>query len=107
MFMTSLDQLAHRRSQATPKLIASLHRDGLVAQPIAAIRGPRVRIQGRWVLNFTSTNYLGLSHHPLVVRAAVRAAHAWGMSLAIPRVLGVDRLTDRLEAAIARLVGRE
>jgi 8-amino-7-oxononanoate synthase len=86
--------------------IASRH-NGLADQPIAAVAGPCVRIAGRWVLNFAATNYLGLSGHPLVTSAATRAAREWGLSLATPRVLAVDRLTERLETAIAQLVGQE
>jgi len=106
--MSALDQLVYRRSQAVPKMIELLRRrDGLVQQPIAAVAGPRVRVRGRWVLNFASTNYLGLSRDMRVVSAMVRAAITWGVSLATPRVLAVDDLTTRLETAIARLVGQE
>jgi 8-amino-7-oxononanoate synthase len=90
-----------------PTLLAELQHDGLAEQPICAVAGPRVRIAGGWVLNFAATNYLGLSRHPWVRRAAARAAHEWGISLATPRMLAVDRLTEQLETAIAQLVGQE
>jgi 8-amino-7-oxononanoate synthase len=90
-----------------PALLAELHHGGLAEQPIDAVDGPRVRIAGEWVLNFAATNYLGLSRHPWVAGAAARAAHEWGISLASPRVLAVDRLTQQLELALARLDGQE
>lgn len=89
-----------------PTLLAD-PRGGLAEQPIEAVDGPRVRIAGEWVLNFAATNYLGLSRHPWVTRAAARAAREWGISLATPRILAVDRLTEQLEAALARFVGQE
>ena len=106
--VAALDQLVRRRSRAVPKMIELLRgRDGLLQQPIAAVAGPRVRVRGCWVLNFASTNYLGLSRDPQVVSAMVRAAITWGVSLATPRVLAVDGLTARLGIEIARLVGQE
>jgi 8-amino-7-oxononanoate synthase len=88
-------------------LRAELPHNGLAEQPIDAVAGPRVQIAGGWALNFAATNYLGLSRHPWVTGAAARAACEWGVSLAAPRALALDRLTEQLEAAIARLVGHE
>ncbi len=74
------------------RLVRALRRDGLVHQPVEAVDGPRVRIAGRWLLNFTSTGYLGLGQDPCVRRALCRAA-GWGLSLAAPRLLAADRLS--------------
>jgi 8-amino-7-oxononanoate synthase len=103
-----LDRLVDRRSQTIPKLVQRLRqRDGLVQQPVAAVAGPRVRVHGRWLLNFASTNYLGLSQDPRVLRAISRAVPTWGTSLGMPRLFATDRLTARLETEIANLVGQE
>lgn len=75
--------------------------------PIEAIDGPRVRVNGRWLLSFASTNYLGLADHPAVVEAMVSTARSWGPSLGLPRQLGEDRLTRNLETALSQLVGQE
>lgn len=74
---------------------------------IEALSGSHARLDGRWVLAFTSANYLGLGRHPGVVRALAGAAARWGISLGMPRLLAVESLSPRLEAAIARLVGQE
>lgn len=106
--MTALERLVARRGQTVPKLVQRLgQRNGLVQQPVEAVAGPRVRVHGRWVLNFASTNYLGLNCHPMVRRAIACAASTWGTSLGMPRLFAVDRLTARLERAIAKLVGQD
>jgi 8-amino-7-oxononanoate synthase len=105
--MTTLDQLVQRRGRAMPGLIDRLARtDGLVFQTISRADGPRVRVDGRWVLNFAASHYLGLGQDPRVTAAMAQAA-AGGISLGMPRALGAAALTERVEAALAALVGQE
>jgi 8-amino-7-oxononanoate synthase len=105
--MTTLDQLVQRRGQAMPGLIDRLARgDGLVFQTITKAQGPFARVDGRWVLNFATSDYLGLGQDPRVTAAMAQAA-AGGISLGMPRALGAAALTGRLETAIAALVGQE
>jgi 8-amino-7-oxononanoate synthase len=102
-----LARLVRRRDQRVPALVAALAgADALVAQPLDAAAGPRVRVGGRSVLSFAATDYLGLARDPRVAAATARAVGRWGVSLATPRLLAVDRLTRRLETALARLVGQ-
>lgn len=103
-----VNNLIRRRDHTVSRLITLLRqRDGMLQQPIERVAGAHVKINNRWVLNFTSSNYLGLSRHPQVVHATDAAAAAWGVSLATPRLLATDRLTRRLEQAVATLVGQE
>ncbi|HEX5164181.1 MAG TPA: pyridoxal phosphate-dependent aminotransferase family protein, partial [Thermomicrobiales bacterium] len=74
---------------------------------VGAVDGPRVRIAGRWVLNFTSSNYLGLSHDPEVRERTAATVRRWGSSLAMPRLLATDSLTAQLERKLAGLVHAE
>ena len=105
--MTTLDELVQRRGQAMPGLIDHLaHSDGLVFQTIAEADGPRVRVDGRWVLNFATSHYLGLGQDSRVTAAMAQAATG-GISLGMPRALGTAALTERVETAIAALVGQE
>jgi 8-amino-7-oxononanoate synthase len=64
-------------------------------------------VDGTWLLCFVSTDYLGLAAHPRVRAAMAAAAERWGASLSMPRALGQDALTPRLEAAIAALTGHQ
>lgn len=84
-----------------------LRRGGLADQRIAARAGAHVRINGRWALNFTSSTYLGLHDHPGALRAFNLAARSIGISIGIPRVLGIDQATHDLENVIASLVRQE
>ncbi len=58
---------------------------------------------GQEVLNFCANNYLGLSNHPRVVKAAQAAmdTHGYGMS-SVRFICGTQDLHKELEAAIAR-----
>ncbi len=103
----ALDRLAARRKASLLRLLAHLRRDGLVRQPVEAAVPPWLQIGDRWVLNFTSADYLGLGSHPWVIRAAQQAAHQWGMALSMPSYLVQNSLIRRLGIAIARLVGQE
>jgi 8-amino-7-oxononanoate synthase len=105
--MTALERLVRRRRQAFPELVRRLKSGGLVQQTLTAADGPRVRVRGRWVLNFAATNYLGLNDARQVVEATARAVHRTGISLGMPRLFGTDSLTARLEVELARLVGQE
>jgi 8-amino-7-oxononanoate synthase len=105
--MSTLEQLVQRRGQEMPGLIDHLARtDGLVFQTITKAGGSRARVDGRWVLNFATSHYLGLGQDPRVIAAMAQAA-AGGISLGMPRALGAAALTGRLETAIATLVDQE
>ena len=58
---------------------------------------------GKEVLNFCANNYLGLSNHPRVIKAAQQAmdTHGYGMS-SVRFICGTQDLHKELEAAISR-----
>lgn len=69
---------------------------------------PLSRIGGREVLNYGSYNYLGLSGHPRVNRAAQDAIEHLGTSVGASRVASGEREIHRqLEARMASLFGVE
>lgn len=111
---SNLDRLAQRRSTEPTRLIRRLRRHSLLQQRVQAVDGARVRVDGRWLISFASTNYLGLAQHPSVRQAACRAIlpgftrRRWhfGVSLGAPRLFVTDPLTARLEAKIACLVSQ-
>ncbi len=64
--------------------------------------------QGKEVLNFCANNYLGLSSHPKVTKAAKKAidSHGFGMS-SVRFICGTQDIHKQLEQKIADFVGTE
>lgn len=64
--------------------------------------------RGKTVLNFCANNYLGLSSHPEVVKAAKEAidTHGFGMS-SVRFICGTQDIHKQLEQKIAEFVGAE
>jgi glycine C-acetyltransferase len=76
---------------------------------IVSPQGPMVRLQdGKEVLVFCANNYLGLSSHPDVIRAAHEAmdSHGFGMS-SVRFICGTQDLHKTLERKIADFLGTE
>ncbi len=62
----------------------------------------------REVLNFCANNYLGLSSHPEVIKAAHEALEKWGYGLSSVRfICGTQDLHRQLEKKIAEFLGME
>ena len=63
---------------------------------------------GKEVINFCANNYLGLSSHPKVVRAAKAAvdSHGYGMS-SVRFICGTQDIHKQLEAKISQFLGTE
>ncbi|MDK3156717.1 8-amino-7-oxononanoate synthase [Kamptonema cortianum] len=71
-------------------------------------QGPEVRIDGRKLLNFSSNDYLGLAHHPLVSEAAAKAVEKFGAGAGASRLAGGNlRAQQSLDEQIARWKGAE
>ncbi|HKQ98709.1 MAG TPA: glycine C-acetyltransferase [Candidatus Polarisedimenticolia bacterium] len=70
--------------------------------------GPRVRMDGRDVIQLSSNNYLGLTTHPRVIEAARRALEEFGAGPgAVRSIAGTMTLHRQLEAALARFKGTD
>ncbi len=64
--------------------------------------------QGLEVLNFCANNYLGLSSHPEVIKAAKEAIDTHGFGLSSVRfICGTQDIHKELEAKIAEFLGQE
>lgn len=73
-----------------------------------AVAGAVTQFDGRAATNFASYNYLGLSGHPDVTRAAHQALSRWGTSVSASRLVSGERPVHRLlERALAEFVGME
>jgi glycine C-acetyltransferase len=77
-------------------------------QPVGAIDGAYVTIEGRRKLLASSYSYLGLLGHPAIHTAARAALERYGTGTHGVRLLaGNTDLHDRLEARLARFIGAE
>jgi len=69
---------------------------------------PVVRMNGHEVIMLGSNNYLGLTSHPEVKKAAQDALNIYGSGTAGSRILnGTLAIHEELEEALARFMGRE
>jgi 8-amino-7-oxononanoate synthase len=68
------------------------------------VAGATTRIDGREYINFSSYNYLGLSGHPAINKAAKDAIDRYGTSVSASRLVAGERPIQReLEEALAEL----
>ena len=90
---------------------ANLKDDGLFKEEriITSPQGARISVGPGWeVLNFCSNNYLGLSNHPAIIKAAKDAMDSWGFGLSSVRfICGTQELHKNLERAVSRFLGTE
>jgi glycine C-acetyltransferase len=75
---------------------------------ITSPQGAEITVNGETVLNFCANNYLGLSSHPEVIKAAKDAldSHGFGMS-SVRFICGTQDIHKSLEKTIANFYGTE
>ena len=65
-------------------------------------QGPEIEVDGRHVINMSSNDYLGLTHHPRMRKAAMDAVREFGAgSGAVRSIIGTMSLHEQLEAELA------
>jgi 8-amino-7-oxononanoate synthase len=99
-----VDRIAGRLAEG----LADLERRDLkrVRRVIDSPQGPRVRVAGRALVNFSSNDYLGLANHPRLRDAAHRAIDEHGVGAgASPLVSGNLRAHHEAEERFARFAG--
>jgi myxalamid-type polyketide synthase MxaB len=73
-----------------------------------SVAGPVTTVEGRERINYSSFNYLGLSGHPRVNRAAQEAIERFGTSVSASRMVSGERpLHAQLEAGLAGWLGTD
>lgn len=66
-------------------------------------QGPRITINGKEYINFSSNDYLGLANHPYVIESAEKVMKKFGLGSGASRLLcGGSILHEELEKRIAR-----
>jgi 8-amino-7-oxononanoate synthase len=100
--MRSLDEFACGK-------LAALERAQLRRTPVVTARqGIYAERGGRRLLSFSCNDYLNLSGHPAIIKAAVEAAQRYGVGAGASRlVTGNHPLYDELEIRLARLKGTD
>jgi glycine C-acetyltransferase len=97
---------AHVRAE-----IAAIRESGLYKEErvIDSPQGAVIRLaSGSEVLNFCANNYLGLSDHPAVVKAAHAALDRWGYGMSSVRfICGTQAIHKELEQRLTRFLGTE
>jgi glycine C-acetyltransferase len=75
---------------------------------ITSAQGPEIMVNGEKVLNFCANNYLGLSSHPKVIKAAKKYIDKRGYGLSSVRfICGTQDIHKELEIKIAEFLGTE
>lgn len=90
--------------------LAALKSAGLLRQfkTVSSIDGARVKIDGKWYISFCSNDYLGLSQHPGLRRAAKAAIDRFGVGSGASRLMaGTLALHRDLEKEIACFKGAQ
>ena len=73
---------------------------------IESQQSAEIQVSGKSVLNFCANNYLGLSNHPTLIKAAQDGLAKWGFGLSSVRfICGTQTIHKELEAKIADFLG--
>lgn len=75
---------------------------------IESAQGAEIQVNGKTVINFCANNYLGLSSHPEVIKAAHAAIDARGYGMSSVRfICGTQDIHKELEEKISAFLGTE
>jgi glycine C-acetyltransferase len=75
---------------------------------IESPQGPEIIVRGKKVLNFCANNYLGLSSHPELIKAAHEAIENRGFGLSSVRfICGTQDIHKQLERRVSEFLGTE
>ncbi|HVI48503.1 MAG TPA: glycine C-acetyltransferase [Chitinophaga sp.] len=90
--------------------LEEINKAGLYKQEriITSEQGAEIQVNGKTVINFCANNYLGLSSHPAVIKAAKEAidTHGYGMS-SVRFICGTQDIHRELEEKISKFLGTE
>jgi glycine C-acetyltransferase len=76
--------------------------------PLETAQGGVVKVKGKEVVMLASNNYLGMSNHPVVKKAAMEGIRKYGYGVASVRFLcGTQTIHLELEKKISKFVGAE
>nr|WP_179123747.1 pyridoxal phosphate-dependent aminotransferase family protein [Cylindrospermopsis raciborskii] len=76
-----------------------------VTRVVTEQQGRKVLIDGHWVIDFASCNYLGLDLHPKVKEAIPPALDKWGTHPSWTRLVASPAIYEELEEELSKLLG--
>ncbi len=92
----TLDQIRSDGLYKNERIIVSPQKNRITVKP------------DRPVLNFCANNYLGLSDHPEIIKAAAGSYDKWGFGLSSVRfICGTQQIHKSLEAKVSQFLGTE
>jgi glycine C-acetyltransferase len=111
-FLDSLDQQIAQIREAglykKERVITSPQGAQIRVRPGGGASRSAERVAADEVINFCANNYLGLSDHPAVVRAAHAALDRWGYGMSSVRfICGTQDIHKELEARLTAFLGTE
>ena len=74
---------------------------------VEEIDGRRIRVDGHWLVDFASCNYLGLDLDPEVIAQVPGYLTRWGTHPSWARAIASPEPYRRVEAAVSELLGVE
>jgi glycine C-acetyltransferase len=75
---------------------------------ITSAQASEIEVNGKEVLNFCANNYLGLSSHPDVLKAAIEGIDSYGFGMSSVRfICGTQDIHKELERKISEFLGTE
>lgn len=95
---------------ALKKELESIKAQGLykVERIIETPQDAQINVNGKEVLNFCANNYLGLSSHPDLIKAAHETLDEWGYGMSSVRfICGTETIHKTLEKKISTFLGTD
>jgi glycine C-acetyltransferase len=75
---------------------------------LQSAQGAQIAVPDGEVLNFCANNYLGLSNHPELIKAAKEGLDRWGFGLSSVRfICGTQKLHKQLEQMVSEFLGMD
>jgi len=87
------------------KELENLQKQGLLIniRTIDSPMGEKIKVDGKWVYNFCSNNYLGLANNPELKKASIKAIGRYGIGpTAVRTIAGTTKLHLELENKLAK-----
>lgn len=90
------------RIEDLERLLAS---NPMIDAIIDEIDGRRIKVDGQWLCDFASCNYLGFDLHPQIIASVEPALRRWGTHPSWSRLLGNPRPYIEIEERLTDLLG--